>query len=128
MLEVAWQKARWPVSLGVPGEHQALNALAAVAVSLALGLGLPPEAADALAGFTAIPRRSQVQNLPSGVHLLNDCYNANPGSMATALATLAELKGGGRAAASLADMLELGKTPGAHHELGRRPRQPWTSW
>ncbi len=119
VLEVAWRKAKWPVSLGVPGEHQALNALAAVAVSLALGL--PPEAADALADFSAIHRRSQVQDLPSGVHLLNDCYNANPGSMATALATLAELKGGGRAAAALADMLELGADAlGAHRELGRQ--------
>ncbi len=119
VLEVVWQGAKWPVTLGVPGEHQALNALAAVAVSLALGL--PPEAADALAGFTAIHRRSQVQDLPSGVHLLNDCYNANPGSMATALATLAELKGAGRAAAALADMLELGAAaPGAHRQLGRQ--------
>ena len=119
VMEVAWQGAKWPVSLGVPGEHQALNALAAVGVALALGL--PPEASGALAGFTAIHRRSQVQDLPSGVHLLNDCYNANPGSMATALATLAELKGTGRAAAALADMLELGAgAPAAHRELGRQ--------
>ena len=119
VMEVAWQGAKWPVSLGVPGVHQALNALAAVAVSLALGL--PPEASGALAGFTAIHGRSQVQDLPSGVHLLNDCYNANPGSMATALATLAELKGTGRAAAALADMLELGTdAPAAHRELGRQ--------
>ncbi len=90
-------------------------------MAVSLALGLPLEAADALAGFNAIHRRSQVQDLPSGVHLLNDCYNANPGSMATALATLAELKGAGRAAAALADMLELGQAaPGAHRELGRQ--------
>ena len=120
VIEASWQGASWPVHLGVPGEHQAMNALAAVAVALVLGLP-PGEAARALAGFTAIHRRSQVQDLPSGVHLLNDCYNANPGSMATALATLAELKGTGRAAAALGDMLELGGGAlEAHRELGRQ--------
>jgi UDP-N-acetylmuramyl pentapeptide synthase len=109
--------------LPVPGEHQAMNALAATAVALALGLPFAAAAA-ALADFTAIQRRSQIQDLPSGVHLLNDCYNANPGSMATALCTLMELKGSGRAAAALGDMLELGThTAEAHRELGRQAAQ-----
>jgi UDP-N-acetylmuramoyl-tripeptide--D-alanyl-D-alanine ligase len=110
----------WPLSLPAPGLHMLYNALAATAVGLTLGL--PPEAtAAALAQFAAIHRRSQVETLKSGVHLLNDCYNANPGSMAMALATLMELRDHGRAAAALGDMLELG--PGAaddHRELGRR--------
>jgi UDP-N-acetylmuramyl pentapeptide synthase len=62
-----------------------------------------------------------VETLGSGVHLLNDCYNANPGSMAMALATLMELRDSGRAAAALGDMLELGAGAAAdHRELGRR--------
>jgi UDP-N-acetylmuramoyl-tripeptide--D-alanyl-D-alanine ligase len=120
VVEAAWQGKSLSITLGVPGEHQALNALAAVTVALALGLPAA-EATRALADFTAIHRRSQVQDLPSGVRLLNDCYNANPGSMASALSTLAELKGAGRAAAALGDMLELGaNTVAAHRELGRR--------
>jgi UDP-N-acetylmuramoyl-tripeptide--D-alanyl-D-alanine ligase len=120
VIQVSWQGTSWPITLGVPGEHQALNALAAVAVALALGLP-PGETAPALAHFTAIHRRSEIQDLPSGVRLLNDCYNANPGSMASALSTLAELKGSGRAVAALGDMLELGaSTAEAHRELGRR--------
>jgi UDP-N-acetylmuramyl pentapeptide synthase len=100
-----------------------MNALAASAVALALGLPFE-EATAGLADFTAIHRRSQIQDLPSGVHLLNDCYNANPGSMATALCTLVELKGFGRAAAALGDMLELGShTAEAHRELGRQAAQ-----
>ena len=119
VLQVSWQGTGWPIALGVPGEHQAMNALAATTVALALGL--PQEATLVLADFTAIHRRSQVQDLPSGVHLLNDCYNANPGSMATALCTLAELKGAGRTAAALGDMLELGAgAVEAHRELGRQ--------
>jgi UDP-N-acetylmuramoyl-tripeptide--D-alanyl-D-alanine ligase len=120
VIQASWQGTGCSITLGVPGAHQALNALAATAVALALGLPLP-EATSALAGFTAVQRRSQLQDLPSGVHLLNDCYNANPGSVATALGTLAELKGAGRAAAALGDMLELGAgAVEAHRELGRQ--------
>jgi UDP-N-acetylmuramoyl-tripeptide--D-alanyl-D-alanine ligase len=120
VLQASWRGASWPITLGAPGGHQAMNAMAAVAVVVALGLPLR-EATAALADFTAIQRRSHVQDLPSGVHLLNDCYNANPGSMASALSTLAELKGTGRSAAALGDMLELGAAAAeAHRELGRR--------
>jgi UDP-N-acetylmuramoyl-tripeptide--D-alanyl-D-alanine ligase len=118
VLQASWQGSSWPITLGIPGEHQAMNAIAATAVAVALGLPLG-EATSALADFAAIQRRCQMQDLPSGVHLLNDCYNANPGSMATALGTLAELKGSGRAAAALGDMLELGAgAVQAHRELG----------
>ena len=119
-LQIAWQGKSQSVFLPVPGEHQAMNALAAIAAALALGLPFE-EAAAALADFRAMHRRSQIQDLPSGAHLLNDCYNANPGSMATALRTLVELKGSGRAAAALGDMLELGThAVEAHREIGRQ--------
>lgn len=121
--QAAWQGKSLAIFLPVPGEHQAMNALAAIAAALALGLPFE-EAAAALADFRALQRRSQIEDLPSGVHLLNDCYNANPGSMAMALSTLIELKGSGRAAAALGDMLELGvHSVEAHRELGRRAAQ-----
>jgi UDP-N-acetylmuramyl pentapeptide synthase len=73
-----------------------------------------------LGQFRALHRRSQVTTLGSGVHLINDCYNANPGSMAMALKTLMELRDHGRAAAALGDMLELGEGAAADHRaLGR---------
>ncbi len=110
----------WLLSLPTPGLHMLYNALAAIAVGLVLGLA-PGETAAALGRFRPIHRRSQVVTLSSGVHLLNDCYNANPGSMAMALATLMELRDHGRAAAALGDMLELGNGAAAdHRELGRR--------
>jgi len=109
----------WPLTLPAPGLHMLYNALAATAVGLALGLA-PQETAAALGRFHPIHRRSQVETLSSGVHLLNDCYNANPGSMAMALGTLMELRDRGRAAAALGDMLELGNGAAAdHRELGR---------
>ena len=109
----------WTINLAVPGQHQLYNALAATAVGLSLGVA-PAETARALGEFHAIHRRSQIVTLPSGVHLLNDCYNANPGSMATALNTLKEMRDRGRSAAALGDMLELGHgAVQAHRDLGR---------
>jgi UDP-N-acetylmuramoyl-tripeptide--D-alanyl-D-alanine ligase len=110
----------WPLNLPASGLHMLYNALAATAVGLCLGL-TPAQTAQALAGFQPVARRSQVLTMASGVHLLNDCYNANPGSMAMALKTLAELRHEGRAAAALGDMLELGNgAAAAHRELGRQ--------
>jgi UDP-N-acetylmuramoyl-tripeptide--D-alanyl-D-alanine ligase len=120
MARLEWQGQSWALQLHVPGLHQLYNALAATAVGLALGLA-PAETAAALADFAAIVRRSQVQTLASGVHLLNDCYNANPGSMALALKTLGEIRDHGRAVAALGDMLELGRNSAPEHrELGRQ--------
>jgi UDP-N-acetylmuramoyl-tripeptide--D-alanyl-D-alanine ligase len=119
MARVSFAGRSWTLYLSVPGLHQLYNALAATAAGLALGLD-PEDAARSLANFRAIHRRSQVLTLPSGVHLLNDCYNANPGSMAMALSTLKELRREGRAAAALGDMLELGNGAlQAHRDLGR---------
>jgi UDP-N-acetylmuramoyl-tripeptide--D-alanyl-D-alanine ligase len=64
--------------------------------------------------------RMQRVTLPSGAVVLNDCYNANPGSMAAALQTLAASRAARRFAA-LGEMLELGTSAErAHRELGTR--------
>jgi UDP-N-acetylmuramoyl-tripeptide--D-alanyl-D-alanine ligase len=116
---LAYAGQDWPLTLPVPGLHMLYNALAATAVGLALGVA-PGDTAAALGKFRPIHRRSQVETLSSGVHLINDCYNANPGSMAMALGTLMELRDHGRAIAALGDMLELGAGAAAdHRELGR---------
>ena len=117
---LSFQGRSWTLNLGVPGLHQLYNALAATAAGLAVGME-PEATARGLANFQAIHRRSQIVTLPSGVHLLNDCYNANPGSMAVALNTLQELRRRARGAAALGDMLELGNGAATthHRDLGR---------
>jgi UDP-N-acetylmuramoyl-tripeptide--D-alanyl-D-alanine ligase len=110
---------RQPVRLRVAGRHNVSNALAATAAARAVGVPLEVACA-ALATFTAPAMRMQRLVLPSGVVVLNDCYNANPGSMAAALQTLAASRAGRRLAA-LGEMLELGPAAErAHRELGRR--------
>jgi len=100
------------------GEHNAKNACAAFA--LASALGYSAEAClRGLAQSAAASRRLNVKLLPSGATLLDDCYNANPGSMAAALQTAASLGAKGRAVGVLGDMLELGpEESAAHTELG----------
>jgi len=105
------------LSVPVPGRPGVSNALAAVALARALGL-TPEECKDGLAAMTPPPGRMQVERW-GGVTVLLDHYNANPGSMAAALDTLAEWPTPGRRFAALGDMLELGPTaPQFHAALG----------
>ncbi len=108
-----------PVQLRVAGRHNVSNALAATAAARAVGVPLETIAAG-LERFEAPTMRMQVVQLASGVTVLNDCYNANPGSMAAALQTLGASRAARRIAA-LGEMLELGPgTAAAHRELGTR--------
>jgi UDP-N-acetylmuramoyl-tripeptide--D-alanyl-D-alanine ligase len=107
------------VRLPLAGEHNARNAAAALAVSNALSVPLLPAAA-ALQHATLPPHRSHVFSL-GGRTVLDDCYNANPTSMAAALRTLVGSAGRfGRAFAIVGDMLELGDTAAdLHQSVGR---------
>ncbi len=101
------------------GRHNAVDATCALAAVLACGLDLDV----ALAGLErARPAsmRGEVVDI-GGRHVIVDCYNANPASMAAAIDTLAELKGSARAIAVIGDMLELGEHAlEAHAEVGER--------
>ncbi|MDA0708996.1 MAG: UDP-N-acetylmuramoyl-tripeptide--D-alanyl-D-alanine ligase [bacterium] len=106
-------------SLSVPGRHNVYNALAAAAAGVALDVPLE-DAAKVLAHFAPTKLRSQVLT-HKGLRLVNDSYNANPGSMAAALDILTDMMGpeGGRRIAVLGDMRELGlTTEQAHRDLG----------
>jgi murE/murF fusion protein len=101
------------------GKHNVTNSLAAAAMAHGAGIGID-EITSGLAAFRPYDKRTRVEELPSGVRVLNDCYNANPASMQAALNTLLDLKKNHRAVAVLGDMLELGtKTDDAHAALGR---------
>jgi UDP-N-acetylmuramoyl-tripeptide--D-alanyl-D-alanine ligase len=113
---------RWAFKLSLPGEHNAINALAAIAVGRHLNL---PESriATGLAQAAGPPMRLQVTTIGPpghGVTLINDAYNANPESMQAAVDVLLGHPTCGRRLAILGDMLELGEaSPAYHRELGR---------
>jgi UDP-N-acetylmuramoyl-tripeptide--D-alanyl-D-alanine ligase len=103
---------------GLVGEHNATNAAAAAACCVALGC-TDREVQAGLAAVVPVGRRLRLERLASGVRLVDDCYNANPDSMAAALRTAVALAGGDRVVAVLGDMLELGAHEAeAHRALG----------
>lgn len=108
-----------PVHLAVAGRHQVANALAVAAVALDVGLSLEQVAA-ALATAGPVSRyRMEVTTRPDGVTVVNDAYNANPESMAAALAALEVMARGRRAWAVLGPMFELGaESDEAHRAVG----------
>jgi UDP-N-acetylmuramoyl-tripeptide--D-alanyl-D-alanine ligase len=98
--------------------HNVTNALAAAAVGFALNLPATM-IAQGLARFRPAAMRSQVMT-HHGVHIINDCYNANPASMKAALQVLAEWKPARERVAVLGDMLELGRQAQyLHREVGQ---------
>jgi UDP-N-acetylmuramoyl-tripeptide--D-alanyl-D-alanine ligase len=107
------------IRLPVIGLHHIKNAVAAAAV--AWTLNLPPSTIGAaLDNFQPVDKRMEVVTLPGDIHLINDTYNANPGSMAAALETLMQVKLQGKAFAILGDMLEMGKESSSlHRQVGR---------
>jgi UDP-N-acetylmuramoyl-tripeptide--D-alanyl-D-alanine ligase len=108
-----------PQGLEVPftSAHMLRNALAALAAARALGVE-----PDGLLDVALSRLRGQRIELPGGIVVINDCYNANPMSMRAALDDLAA-SASGRRVAVLGDMLELGPDEDRFHaEIGAHAR------
>lgn len=109
---------RVTVDLKIPGSFMVSNALAAAAVGHKIGL--PALAIKAgIEAFVPVQGRMNITSTRSGIQLIDDTYNANPGSMAAALTTLEALRKNQRAFFVVGDMRELGRQSQALHvELG----------
>lgn len=111
-LEPLEQPLEQEMQLNLLGKHNAMNALAATAVVSALGLRGSIGVVDlevikkALESLNNVPGRlTRVEGL-AGITLLDDTYNANPGSVNAAIDVLAESSG--TRILVLGDMGELG--------------------
>jgi UDP-N-acetylmuramoyl-tripeptide--D-alanyl-D-alanine ligase len=99
------------------GEHNVLNALAAIAVGWVSGVDM---FAMQLALRRAVPVGRRLEYIDmGGIGVLDDSYNANPASTCAALRTLGQFPCEGQRIAVLGDMLELGPdSENFHREVG----------
>src|SRR3989475_4449722 len=106
------------VYLRLPRHHSISNALAAAAVAHEFDFDAPA-IASALHGFAPPARRMNIVSGRNGATVIDDSYNASPGSMLAALEVLGLAPRGALKVAVLGDMLELGDhAERAHEEVG----------
>jgi UDP-N-acetylmuramoyl-tripeptide--D-alanyl-D-alanine ligase len=111
--EIEAREQRVELELGYAEPHNLLNTLAAVAAARAAGVTVGGHVS---VRFSSL--RGEVVELPGGVTVVNDCYNANPMSMRAALDHLAA-SAATRRIAVLGVMAELGPgSAGYHREIG----------
>lgn len=112
--------------LHIPGEHQAINALAVLTTIKALGLDMQ-KAATSLAKLKPVERRGNSIDVTlfdqqPPVTIIDDSYNASPASVRAAIDVLKSLRteGKGQKIVALGDMLELGELgPQLHASLAQ---------
>ena len=116
LLAVRTPEAVATLNLPVAGEHNARNALAAIAAATAAGATLE-SCVRALSGFAAVKGRLQIKRSRQGAVLIDDTYNANPDSVRAAIDVLARTPG--RKLLVLGDMGEVGdQGRDFHTEIG----------
>lgn len=107
-------------ALPLLGRHNVMNALAASAVAHAAGIGLLDVAAG-LSRVRPVAGRLQLKHGIAGVRIIDDSYNANPGSVGAAIEVLAAAQG--TRILVLGDMAELGDDAAQlHRQVGEIAR------
>ncbi|KWX70445.1 UDP-N-acetylmuramoyl-tripeptide--D-alanyl-D-alanine ligase [Paenibacillus jilunlii] len=102
-------------TLPLPGQHNVVNALAALAVARHFSIS-EDNIEEGLSKLKLTGMRIEMLQAASGLTMLNDAYNASPTSMRAAIDVLQAMKCGGKRIAVLGDMLELGPDEALFHE------------
>jgi len=115
--------------LPICGSHNAHNCAAAVATAYVLGSTLS-SIAEGLSNVEVPGGRLRLfKDLPAGIQVIDDTYNANPSSMRAAFSTLVDLGKATRCIAVLGDMYELGdQAESFHRETGREAAAAGIEW
>jgi UDP-N-acetylmuramoyl-tripeptide--D-alanyl-D-alanine ligase len=108
--EISWAGER--VHFGLPGKHNAADALAAIAIARELGIS-NTAIRRGLESVRPLFGRSEI--LEGDMTVIRDCYNAGPESTAAAIRFCEDLEYPGRKVYVLGSMLELGDFSAAEH-------------
>ncbi len=113
------------ISIALSGDHNVMNALAAAAAASAAGASLDA-IVEGLVAMRPVEGRLRMRAALNGARLIDDSYNANPGSVRAGLESLAKLPG--QHWLVLGEMRELGAdSDRLHAEMGALARQSGVS-
>ena len=106
--------------LALPGRHNLINATAATAIAIALGIEMD-DIRQGLERVEPVPGRLNLLHTAAGWTVIDDSYNANPASLYSALQVLSGIPG--EPWLVLGDMKELGLgSSKMHREVGENAR------
>ncbi len=112
LLKISTADQQCEIKLLLAGRHNAMNALAATAAAIAVGVSLN-NIKNALAEFKPVKGRLNICRTDADVCLIDDTYNANPASLDAGLGVLNDLPG--EHWLVLGDMGELGDNSESLH-------------
>ena len=119
---VSIEGEHYRLTTSAPGRYMIYPMAMAAAIGRRLGL-TGEEIAAGVAAYTTVGSRMHLIRLPGERLVIDDCYNANPQSMAAGLRMLAASPARHRVAV-LGDMGELGQlTAQAHRDMGALTRR-----
>ncbi len=108
----------YEVPILFPGVHNVYNSMASILAGVLNGIPFG-DCISALNSSLLTGKRMEILKCSGGVSLINDCYNASPSSMKSALLTLENMVSSGRKIAVLGDMRELGGiSEQSHRDIG----------
>lgn len=116
------RKEALPIRLSVPGMHNVIDAVSALAVAKEAGKDIV-SAARLLATYEPLSSRGRLETVGS-ITLIDDTYNASPDSMKSGMDMVEGLQANGKKIVVLADILELGTlSKECHQQVGHYAAQ-----